>query len=195
MMKIKQAENMYVNCVVKVSLHQTVWKSICLPIVISKDFLVIFVENNWRMILVIEDIWFVYMDKSSLVKYVTKIFQPLMASICTKEKFMVLCTKSIIIFVQNKYSWVFTAYFEQKLLPWNLSCFRTDCCDLELMHLLEFKQAWTQLKSSSKVNLMCQVLCLLTLHNDCITSTGLQGNCLDITPHLSYLNFSHNNAS
>ena len=26
-------------------------------------------------------------------------------------------------------------------------------------------------------------------------TTGLQGNCLDITPHLSYLNFSHNNAS
>ena len=93
MMKIKLEENMFVNYVVKVSSLQIASKNTCLHTVISKGFLVIFVENNSKMIHVTEDTWFVFMAKSILVKYVTKIFQQSMALICTKEKSMVLCTK------------------------------------------------------------------------------------------------------
>ena len=90
-MKTKVVENMSVNFVARVFSPPIVWKNICLLIVISKDSPVIFVENSSKMIRVIEDIWFVYMGKSTHVKFAKKIFLPWMELIYTKEKFMVLC--------------------------------------------------------------------------------------------------------
>ena len=92
-MKTKAVENMFVNFVARVFSPLIVWKNICLLIVISKDSPVISVENSSKMIRVIEDTWFVYMGKSTHVKFAKKIFLPWMESIYTKEKFMVLCIK------------------------------------------------------------------------------------------------------
>lgn len=75
MMKINLVENMSVNYVAKVSSHQTVLKNICLHIVISKGSHVTFVANNSKMTHAIEGTWFVFMDKSTLVKSATKISQ------------------------------------------------------------------------------------------------------------------------
>jgi hypothetical protein len=52
---------------------------------------------------VTEDIWFVCMDKSTLVTFAIRTFRPLMALICTNEKYMELCTKVInkILYIQN----------------------------------------------------------------------------------------------
>ena len=104
-MNSKVAASMCVNFVAKAFSHPIVLKNTCLHIATLSAIRVIFVANNWKTTLVIEDIWSVFMDKNLLVRFATKISQLLMVLICINEKFMVFCTKEIyLIFMKHWFS-------------------------------------------------------------------------------------------
>jgi hypothetical protein len=94
-MKIQlYTELMFVKYAVKVFMLLIFWKSIFWHILISRGTHVIYVVDNWEMILVIEDIWWIFMGRKYPVTIVTRISAHLLESKFIREMHMALCTNS-----------------------------------------------------------------------------------------------------